>query len=140
MNDFITLLKNWKTILLFFIIVGVVIASAAFFSLRGVFDIDRENYVAVAEHFIRKSGFIAHNLGKVTSLSHIGKGGASGRQSYNVFRVLGKDEVGVCNITLTRDDVDDWFVTYADLSVRGRVLSVPIKRSEGEKWQRFKLR
>ena len=140
MGDIDDLRRNWKIIakVASVMVVGMIIAQ--FVSKLRISDIDRKDYSFVAETFIRKNGFIAKNLGKVGGVSHIGKGGGGGKVSYNVFRVRGEDSSGVCNMTLNKDDENDWFVTYAEILVRGKELVVPIKRSEGDKWKGFKLK
>ncbi|MFC1560915.1 hypothetical protein ACFL4V_00400 [Candidatus Latescibacterota bacterium] len=140
MNDIEILQKNWIKIAIFIgTVVVITIGLGLINSLRST-EMDRKDYTVVGETFIKESGFIANKLGKVNRISHIGKGGASGRESYNVYRLRGVDNTGVCNLILTRDIEDNWFVTSADLLTDGKTLSVPIKRSEGEKWERFKIK
>jgi len=140
MNDIEILQKNWgKILILIGTVVVIAIGSGLISSLRPT-EVDRKDYTVVGENFIKENGFIANKLGKVNRISHVGKGGASGRESYNVYKVQGVDNTGVCNLILTRDSEENWFVTSADLSTGGKTLSVPIKRSEGEKWKRFKMR
>ena len=103
-------------------------------------DIDRSNYAFVAEHFIRSNGFIANKIGKITSLSHIGKGGESGGKSFNVFKVRGEERTAVCNLTVTRNANGQWYVTSADIAFGGKNLKIPVKRSEGEILKTFKLK
>jgi len=144
MKNFINSLAKWQIIVLTIVIMFIIVLSARWlvsFRFLGLTSgVNREDYRAVAEDFIKTSGFIAHEIGKVTEISHIGKGGATGKESYNVYKVRGEETTGVINLTLTRDNEDRWFVTSADLSTGGKVFTVPIKRSEGKKWQRFKLR
>ncbi len=140
MNDIEILQKNWgKIVILIGTVVVIAIGSGLISSLRPT-EVDRKDYTVVGENFIKESGFIANKLGKARDISHVGKGGASGKKSYNVYKVRGEDAVGVINLTLTRDSEYRWFVTFADLSTGGKVFTVPIKRSEGEKWRRFKLK
>ncbi|HDY87291.1 MAG TPA: hypothetical protein ENH82_04140 [bacterium] len=103
-------------------------------------DIDRSDYAFVAENFISKSGFIANKIGKVTSVSHVGKGGASGGKSFNVFKVRGEERAAVCNLTVTRSPDGQWYVTSADIAYGGKNLKIPVKRSEGEILKTFKLK
>ena len=139
MNDLEILQKNWRIIaILTGTLVVLAIGSGLINSLRFT-EVDRKDYTVVGDNFIKGSGFIANKLGKVKKISHVGKGGASGRESYNVYKVQGVDNTGVCNLTLSRDSEDNWFVTSADLFSDGKTLSVPIKRSEGEKWEKFKM-
>ena len=140
MNDIKILQKNWgKIAILIGTVVVIVIGSGLINSLRFT-EVDRKDYTVVGENFIKESGLIANKLGKVKKISHVGKGGASGRESYNVYKLHGADNTGVCNLILTRDSEENWFVTSADLLTDGKTLSVPIKRSEGEKWKGFKLK
>ena len=144
MKKFITSLAKWQIVMLTIVIMVIIVLSArwlvSFRFLGLTSEVNREDYRDVAENFIKTSGFIAHEIGKLTEISHIGKGGATGKESYNVYKVRGDETSGVINLTLTRDNEDKWFVTFADLSTGGKVFTVPIKRSEGEKWQRFKLK
>lgn len=140
MNDIDALRRNWKIIAKAISIVVVVVIIAQLISIFRNSDEDRKNYAVVAETFIRKSGFIANKLGKIEGVSHIGKGGGGGRVSYNVFRLRGEDATGVCNMTLNKDDESDWFVTNADLRIKGKEFVIPIKRSTGNKWKQFKLK
>ena len=140
MNDIEILQKNWgKIAILIGTVVVIAIGSGLINSLRFT-EMDRKDYTVVGENFIKKSGFIANKLGKVKKISHVGKGGASGRESYNVYKVQGVDNTGVCNLTLIRNSEDNWFVTSGSLFTDGKTLSVPIKRSEGDKWERFKMK
>ena len=140
MRKFITSLKNWQIVALTIVIMFIIILSAKWFISRRFPEENRDDYKVVAENFIKKSGFIANKLGKMTNISHIGKGGSSGKKSYNVYKLRGNDASGTITLTLTRDSERRWFVTTADLATGGRVFTVPIKRSEGEKWRGFKLR
>ena len=101
---------------------------------------DRSDYAVVATKFVRKNGFIANKLGKVTDLKHVGDGGAGNGESYNVFRVIGTDYKGICYVNLTQDEEDQWYVTSAELFFNGKTLTVPIKRSKGAKMNTFKLK
>ena len=140
MSDIEILQKNWRKIaILTGTLVVIAIGSGLINSFRFT-EVDRKDYTVVGENFIKESGFIANKLGKVKKISHVGKGGASGRESYNVYKVQGVDNTGVCNFVLTRDSEENWFVTSADLFIDGKTLSVPVKRSEGEKWERFKMK
>ncbi len=140
MKKFIASLKKWQIVALTIVIMIIIIMSAKWFITLRIPEENRDDYKVVAETFIMKSGFIANKLGKITNISHIGKGGSSGKKSYNVYKLRGKDASGNITLTLTRDSERRWFVTSADLASGGRVLTVPIKRSEGEKWREFKLR
>ena len=140
MRKFITSLKKWQIVALTIVLMIIIIMSAKWFISLHIPEEKRDDYKVVAENFIKKSGFIANKLGKATNISHIGKGGSSGKKSYNVYKVRGKDASGIINLTLTRDSERRWFVTYADLATGGKVFTVPIKRSKGEKWREFKLR
>ena len=140
MRKFITSLAQWQIVVLTIVIMVIIIMSAKWFISFRHSEENREDYKVVAENFIKTSGFIANKLGKVTDMSHIGKGGSSGKQSYNVYKVRGEYTNGIMNLTLTRDSEHRWFVTSADLATGGKVFSVPIKRSEGEKWRGFKLK
>ena len=132
------------------IIIGIVVASMALLlfkadwitSLRFIPKEDRSDYAAVAEKFIKKNGFIANKIGKVISLSHVGKGGDTERTSFNVFKVKGEEKSAICNMTLNRDENNDWYVTSADILVDGRTLKVPVKRSAsaGDKLKTFKMK
>ncbi len=141
MRNFISSLAKWEIFILTIVIMVIIIMSAGWLgSLRHHHEEDRSDYKVVAEDFIKTSVFVANKLGKVTELSHIGKGGSSENTSYNVFKARGQENVGIINITLTRDIENNWFVTYADLATGGKVFSIPIKTSEGSKWKEFKLR
>ena len=139
MNDIEILLKNWAKIIFFIGIVFAIIMGLNIVGKLRITEIDRKDYTVVGETFIKESSFIAQKIGKVNKISHVGKGGTSSRESYNVYRLQGADNTGVCNLTLTRDSEDDWYVTSADILIDGRSFSVPIKRSEGDKWQQFKM-
>ena len=140
MNKFITSFAKWQIVVLTIVIMVIIVMSAEWFISLRYPEVNIEDYKIVAEDFIKKSGFIANKLGKARDISHVGKGGASGKKSYNVYKVRGEDAVGVINLTLTRDSEYRWFVTSADLSTGGKVFTVLIKSSEGEKWQQFKLK
>ncbi len=140
MNDFITLLRNWKFVAVVICILAFLYFGSGKISFLRQPPVDRSDYQTVGQEFIMRSGFIAQRLGKISSLSHVGKGGEGGRESYNVYRVIGEDGTGVVTLTVTRDDSDDWYVTSADLSLSGRTLEIPVKRSAGEKWRTFKLK
>jgi hypothetical protein len=139
MNDFNILLKNWMKITFFIAIVVVIVMGLSFIGKLRITEIDRKDYTVVGETFIKESSYIAQKLGKVKKISHVGKGGESGRESYNVYRLQGADDTGVCDLTLTRDSEDNWYVTSAILSIGGKTFGVPIKRSEGDKWEKFKM-
>ena len=140
MNDFVILFRNWKFAAVLVGLLALMYFGSDYTNFLQFPPIDRSDYKTVSEEFVRRSGFVTKRVGKISSLSHVGRGGASGRESYNVFRVIGEDETGVINITVTRDESDDWYVTSADLSIKGRVLEIPVKRSSGDKWRSFKLK
>lgn len=95
--------------------------------------VNRHDHRAVAQQFVTKNGFIARRIGKVDRFTYVADGGGGGRTSYNVFRLYGKDKMGVCDLTLTKDDEGKWFVTYALLTVEGMEYKIPIKRSGKKK-------
>lgn len=99
--------------------------------------VDQTDYAAAAEYAIRHNTFIAFRLGKVIRTTHVGKGGDTGEESYNVFRVVGENGIGVLNITLTRDEQGLWNPTEAVLDYNGALLEVPVSRATGEKWRRL---
>ena len=101
---------------------------------------DRSNYAVVAQNFVKKNGFIANRIGKVVNLNHVGRGGESGGNSFNVFKVTGEEKIAVCNVTVTRDGAGEWYVTSADILISGKTLKVPVKRSAGDKVKTFKLK
>ncbi len=101
---------------------------------------DRSNYAVVAKTFVSKNGFIAKKIGKVVSLSHVGKGGVSGGKSFNVFKVSGEDRNAICNITVEIDNNKEWFVTSADILTGGKTFTIPVKRSAGDDFKTFKLK
>ena len=100
--------------------------------------IDRTDYESVADSFIRSNVFIAKRLGKITESTHIGKGGETGRESYNVFWLVGQDNPGLLNLTLEKDDTGEWYPKEAQLIDEGLILDVPVSRSSGEKWRVFR--
>ena len=140
MNDIEILQKNWFKIAILIGTVVVITTGLKFINTLRITELDRKDYTVVGETFIKESGFIANKLGKVKKISHVGRGGASGNESYNVYKLQGADNTGVCDLIITRDSEDNWFVTSADLLTDGKTFSVPIKRSKGEKWERFKMK
>ena len=122
------------------VIIVILILNAEWFGNLLVREEDRSDYAVVATNFINKNGFIANKLGKVTDLSHVGDGGAGGGVSYNVFRVSGTDNKGICYVNLAQDSEDQWYITSSDIFFDGKTLSVPVKRSQGIKWKKFKLK
>lgn len=100
--------------------------------------IDRTDYQEVGTRFLTANGFIANKLGKVTRVSHIGKGGGGGKESYNVFRLVGTDRSGIINMTLTKNDEGKWYVSACELTTSGSTYEVPVSRSAGDKWRLFK--
>ncbi|MFC1551119.1 hypothetical protein ACFL6P_01005 [Candidatus Latescibacterota bacterium] len=139
MNDFQVLLRNKKFITIAIITTASLVTLSIFISLIDFSEVDRSDYSKVGSVFIEESGFIANKLGKVTRVAHIGKGGRSGRESYNVYKVRGEKGSGVCNLTISRIGQNEWYVTSAEIAFSGKNLSVPIKRSEGEKVKKFNL-
>lgn len=138
-------LKQWEIIVIVLASMAFIVIFNEWFScscLRGIGmeEVDRTDYAKVGDHFIRKHGFIANKLGKVTSIAHIGKGGGGGRSSFNVYSVRGTDEKGVCHITLIKTAQGEWFVETAELAFKGTTYNVPVKRSTGTKWKEFKLK
>jgi len=99
-----------------------------------------KDYESIAEQFITKNIYIGKKLGKIIDVYHYGKGGTSGDQSFNAFSVRGAEKTGVCHITLTKDNEEMWYVSNARLSVDGRIYEIPVKRSVGMKWKRFKFK
>ena len=132
----ITELKKWiasikmKHIAAFILIVIVLYIIQSLGGLRD-FNIDRTNYKTVAEKFITDSPAIAQKLGKVTSISHIGVGGSTGKVSHNAFSVKGEMKSGVCYITLNKDNEGLWWVDSVTLLLEGSEYSIPVKRSQG---------
>ncbi|MBN1291282.1 MAG: hypothetical protein JXB48_05520 [Candidatus Latescibacteria bacterium] len=112
----------------------VILGMAAILSNPGRFGsyfstVDRNDYKAVAENFLRKNVYIAKRIGKVDRLSHVGDGGGSGTSSYNLYRLYGSEKEGVCDVTVEKDDTGNWYVTYALLTIEGMEYKIPIKRS-----------
>jgi len=140
MDDIATPFRQWRVVLVAIVTILLIVLNLDKISGIRSHSVDRSDYVAVAVDFIKSSGFIGQRLGKVQSVSHFGKGGAGGKESYNVFRIVGKDKIGVLNMTLTKNETDEWQVKTADLSVSGSEYEVPVTRSEGNKWRLFKLR
>ena len=101
---------------------------------------DRSDYETVAVRFVKKNGFIANKIGKVVSLNHVGRGGESSGKSFNVFRIQGEEKRAVVNMTVTRQENGDWYVTNADILVGGKNLRIPVKRSDVDKFETFKLK
>jgi len=130
------------------IIIGIVTVSMVFLllnvdritSISFKEKVDRSNYAVVAQNFVRKNGFIANKIGKVVNLSHVGKGGKSGGKSFNVFKVSGEESNAICNVTVEMDENEEWFVTSADILIKGKTFTVPVKRSAGDKLKTFKLK
>jgi|GEM_PF-4143796 len=139
MNDFQVLIRNRKVITIAIISTAALLVLSIFISLIDFSEVDRSDYSKVGTVFIEESGFIANKLGKVTRVAHVGKGGRSGKTSYNVFRISGEDGKGVCNLVISKIGDNEWYVTSADLAFGGKTLSVPIKRSEGEKVKTFNI-
>lgn len=115
-------------------LLGVLIIVGALFGLQylsklAIDNVDRSDYRAVADQYIRKNAVIAKVLGKVSSVSHIGIGGDAGDASYNSFSIRGENQSGVCYCTLTRDENGRWYVTAATLTSAGREYSLPVKRT-----------
>jgi hypothetical protein len=139
-SDMATIFKQWRIVIFLAVAILLIIMNLDKFSgIRGQ-SVDRRDYAAVAVDFIKSSGFIGQRLGKVESVSHFGVGGAGGKESFNVFRIVGHDRSGLINMTLTRNEAGEWFVKTADLSVSGSEYEVPVTRSEGNKWRLFKMR
>ncbi|MFC1541313.1 hypothetical protein ACFL50_02550 [Candidatus Latescibacterota bacterium] len=132
-------MKNKKVIAGTVIVTASLITFSVLISMIDFGEVDRKDYAKVGETFIRESGFIANKIGKVTRISHFGKGGRSGKESNNVYKVRGTDDTGICTLVISRDSNDDWYVTSADIAFSGKTLTVPIKRSEGEKVKKFDM-
>lgn len=140
MGDIATLFRQWRIVIILSVAILLIVLNLDKISGVRSHSIDRSDYAAVAIEFIKSSGFIGQRLGKVQSVSHFGKGGSGGKESYNVFRIVGNDRAGILNMTLTKNDEGEWFVKTADLSVSGSEYEVPVTRSEGDKWRLFKMR
>ncbi len=138
-------LKQWQIIIIVFATMAFIVIFNQWFScsclrMIGVEEVDRTDYALVGDHFIRKNGFIGNKLGKVVSISHVGKGGGGGRSSFNVFSVRGAEEKGVCQVTLIKTPEGEWFVDTAELSIKGTTFNVPVKHKGGDKFKEFKLK
>jgi hypothetical protein len=106
--------------------------------MRGQGKLDRTDYLAVSESFIRNNVYIGGKIGKVTDMTHSGIGGDSGRESFNVFRLVGTDSEGILYLTVKKDEQGIWNPSEATLSVNGILMEVPFSRSTGEKWRSFR--
>ena len=100
--------------------------------------IDRTDYEAVAFDYIESSSYIANRLGKVTRIQHVGKGGSTGEESYNVFRLVGEEGDGILDLELRRNEAGEWDITLAELNDGGIIYQVPIIRGTGDKWRLFR--
>ena len=137
-TDDYTYLKKWIASIKvrhIVIIAGIIIGLYALHKFGELREpvIDRTNYKVVAENFITKNATIAQKLGKITSLSHVGAGGSSGKESHNVYRVRGETATGVCYITLNKNKEGLWAVKTVTLMVHGAEYSIPVIRSAEER-------
>lgn len=95
--------------------------------------VDRKDHRAVAINFATKNGFIAKRIGKIERHSYFADGGSGGNTSFSVFRLYGKNNTGVCEMTLQKNEKGEWFVTSALLTAEGTEYKIPIKRSGNRK-------
>lgn len=116
-------------VLIFVAVVGT-LAGLNYLKGFGFSSIDRSDYKAVAENFIRDNPTIAQKLGKVQSVKLLGAGGSSGKESYNAFNIKGQDKTGMCHVTLARDEEDLWFVKSAVLMTGGSEYDIPVMRKD----------
>ena len=114
------------------VFVAIVGALAGLSYLKGIgfSSLDRTDYKAVAEHFIRDNPTIAQKLGKIQSVKLLGAGGSSGKESYNAFNIRGQDKTGMCHVTLARDEKGLWFVKSAVLMTGGSEFDIPVMRKD----------
>ena len=105
--------------------------------------VDRTNYKAVGEDFVKNNATIINKVGTITKVSHIGVGGGTGKTSSNVYQLkgkiqrgigidekdIGKKRTGICYLTLTKDTEGLWSVQSASLQISGAQHTIPVSRT-----------
>jgi len=126
-------LKNWLSSIRIWhlvIIAALVGGLIGLHILKGMSfsKIDRTDYKAVGEDFVKNNPRIARELGKIKSVKLLGAGGG-GKTSYNSYSVRGEDKSGMCHVTLvSRDGL--WYVKSVTLIVGGAEYDIPVSRQE----------
>ncbi|MCE5248939.1 hypothetical protein LLG96_01835 [bacterium] len=95
--------------------------------------LDPYNYQSVGLHFTYETGAIVRRLGKIERHEVVGDGGGSGRVSFNVYKLYGTENIGVCEFTLSRQKDDTWVATDALLTIKGMEYRIPMKGLKARK-------
>ena len=146
-SDFLYLLKWIASLRLQHVIIIAAIGYGLYYlSTMGdlrTSKVDRTDYKAVGDDFVRNNATIVNKVGTITKVSHIGVGGGTGKTSSNVYQLkgtiqpgigiekrdIGKKRTGICYVTLHKDNEGLWFVQSATLQIGGAQHTIPVSRT-----------